>query len=310
MIPTTRRAEKNLGFFDVLSILVAVLLPASVLLFFLCNARPKFRFSTFADLFSHDRFEACAPPSMNSPQDVRSRIWKDLAKVALPDSRFHLNFAEVIPDFVGSHAATNAIVNLPAYQKCRYAFVTPDNCLVELRRRMLEAGITLIVSTYGIYRGFVLLERANVPQGFELYAAWLDGLEHFGRSTTLAELRQHGRFDLMVTGASAVSLNGVRFGKGHGFFDLEWGMFTELGLADECTPVVAVVHDVQVVPEKLLPSPTDILVDWIATPTRIIEVQERGPRPRGIKWELLTPAQIQATPPLQELWSRRPEARS
>jgi hypothetical protein len=100
-------------------------------------------------------------------------------------------------------------------------------------------------------------------EGHELYAAWLDGLEHFGRPISLAEIAERGRFDLMVTGASAVSMEGVRFGKGHGFFDLEWGMFTDLGIVDEATPVVAVVHDVQVVEERLFPSPTDIIVDKI-----------------------------------------------
>lgn len=39
-------------------------------------------------------------------------------------------------------------------------------------------------------------------------------------------------------------MEGVRFGKGHGFFDLEWGMFSDLKLVDENPPVVAVVHDV------------------------------------------------------------------
>ena len=110
-----------------------------------------------------------------------------------------------------------------------------------------------------------------------------------------------GRFDFMVTGASAVSVDGVRFGKGHGFFDLEWGMFTDLGLADDATPVVAAVHDVQVVEDKLHPSDTDILVDMIATPTRMIEVAQRGKRPRGIKWDLLSRETIESTPPLREL---------
>jgi 5-formyltetrahydrofolate cyclo-ligase len=105
----------------------------------------------------------------------------------------------------------------------------------------------------------------------------------------------------MVTGASAVSLDGVRFGKGHGFFDLEWGMFTDIGIVDEKTPVVAVVHDVQVVEDKLVPSETDILVDYIATPTRLISVEKRGRRPHGVKWELLDPEQIASTPPIQEL---------
>jgi 5-formyltetrahydrofolate cyclo-ligase len=245
---------------------------------------------------------------MKPAQVLREEVWKKLTKVALPDSRFHLNFAEFIPDFVGSQDATSRIQQLTAYQRCRYAFVTPDNCLVELRRRMIEAGITLLVSTYGIYRGFILLEPQNVPKGFELCAAWLDGLEHFGRPIKLAELPALGKFDLMVTGASAVSTNGVRFGKGHGFFDLEWGMFTELDLADQTTPVIAGVHDVQVVEEALEPSETDILVDWIATPTRLLEVKERAPRPRGIKWELLSEAQLAATPPLRELKGMEPSS--
>ncbi len=140
-----------------------------------------------------------------------------------------------------------------------------------------------------------------VPKGLELYAAWLDGLEHFGRTITLEEIAQRGRFDIMVTGASAVSRDGVRFGKGHGFFDLEWGMFTDLGLADETSPVVAIVHEVQVVEDKLHPSSTDILVDYIATPSAMLTVKRQHRRPSGVKWDLLEPEQITATPPLQEL---------
>ncbi|HWJ72342.1 MAG TPA: 5-formyltetrahydrofolate cyclo-ligase [Kaistia sp.] len=237
---------------------------------------------------------------MSRAKIVRERIWEKLRPVAKPDSRFHLDFAEVIPDFEGSAAATDRLVAQSFYQAGSYAFITPDNGLVDLRRRMLEAGKTLVVSTYGIYRGFYLLEPAMVPPGQALFAAWLDGLEHFGRPISLAEIADRGRFDFMVTGASAVSLDGVRFGKGHGFFDLEWGMFTEIGIVDEATPVAAMVHDVQIVEETLVPSETDILVDAIATPTRFLEVK-RATRPRGIKWEMLTPEQIAATPPLVEL---------
>ena len=241
---------------------------------------------------------------MSRAQLIRQQIWEKLRPVAKPDSRFHLNFAEYIPDFDGSGQATDRLVAQPFYQEGRYAFVTPDNGLADLRRRMLDGGKTLVVSTYGIYRGFVLLEASKVPTGQSQFAATLDGLEHFGTPIALAALAARGRFDFMVTGASAVSLNGVRFGKGHGFFDLEWGMFTDIGIADEETAVTAVVHDVQVVEESLVPSDTDILVDHIATPTRFITAS-RAPRPRGIKWDLLQPEQLAATPPLLELKAMR-----
>ncbi len=238
---------------------------------------------------------------MSKSRIIRQQIWSRLADVARPDTRFHLNFAEVIPDFEGSEAATDHVAAMPAFAASRFAFVTPDNCLVDLRRRMIAAGQPFVMSTYGICRGFLLMDPGMVPPGAALYAAWLDGMEHFARPVTLADIAARGRFDLMVTGASAVSVDGVRFGKGHGFFDLEWGMFTDLGLADQETPVVAVVHDCQIVEEKLTPSETDILVDHIATPTRLLHVERRARRPQGVKWDLLDPGQIADTPPLQEL---------
>ncbi len=242
---------------------------------------------------------------MTTTEAVRQMIRRRLMEVARPDSRFHLDFAEFIPDFVGSDRALARVRELPCYRTGRYAFITPDNCLAALRTRMLRDGKSMVVSTYGIYRGFVLLEPDMVPEGQESFAGWLDGLEHFGRPVTMAEIAARGAFDFMVTGASAVSLNGVRFGKGHGFFDLEWGMFTDLGVADERTPVVAVVHDVQVVEDTLSPSPTDIIVDYIAAPDTLHEATRDNPRPRGVKWELLSAESIEATPPLEELQALR-----
>jgi 5-formyltetrahydrofolate cyclo-ligase len=238
---------------------------------------------------------------MSTLRLVRQKIWPRLQRVALPDSRFNLRFSEVIPDFAGSDNAVDRIASLPAWRTGAYAFVAPDNSLVSLRRRMIEEGITLVVATYGIARGFILLDPATIPQGHARYAAWLDGLEHFGQPFTLEALAARGRFDLMVTGASAVTTQGVRFGKGHGFFDLEWGMFSDLGIVDESTPVATVVHDVQVVEDALYPSSTDVLVDLIATPTRTIDVRRARPRPRGIAWDTLEPEIIDSIPPLREL---------
>jgi 5-formyltetrahydrofolate cyclo-ligase len=140
-----------------------------------------------------------------------------------------------------------------------------------------------------------------VPDGDAKYAAWLDGMEHFGRPIKLDEIAQGRKFDFLVTGASAVSKNGVRFGKGHGFFDLEWGMFTDVGVVDEKTVIAAVIHECQLVEEDLTPSETDILVDYIVTPMELHRVLNRVQRPSGIKWSLLNNDQIQDTPPIQEL---------
>jgi 5-formyltetrahydrofolate cyclo-ligase len=232
---------------------------------------------------------------------IRQQIWTKLRDVAKPDTRFDMNFAEVIPDFVGSEVATDRIMEMQECKDAEFLFITPDNCLVDLRRRLIEAEKPFFMSTYGIYRGFLLIEPGMVPKGAELYAAWLDGMEHFGRPISLEDIAKRSKIDFLVTGASAVSVDGVRFGKGHGFFDLEWGMFTDLGLVGEDTSVVATVHDCQVVNEKLHPSDTDILVDHIVTPGKLHTVERRAKRPHGVIWDLLEPAQIRQTPPLQEL---------
>ncbi|MFZ4639111.1 MAG: 5-formyltetrahydrofolate cyclo-ligase [Nodosilinea sp.] len=135
--------------------------------------------------------------------------------------------------------------------------------MTALREQALRDGKTLVVSTYGIYRGFVLLEPEGISPAEMPLASWLDGMEIYGRPITLAEIALRGQFDALVTGASAVSLEGLRFGKGHGFFDLEWGMFSATGAVVESTPIAAFVHDVQVVETPLTPGRTDVAVDWI-----------------------------------------------
>ncbi len=237
---------------------------------------------------------------MAGSDGIRAQVWGHLKEVAYPDSRFHLNFAEYIPDFVGSNQALEQLINLPVYQQSDFLFITPDNCLTALREQALLDNKTIVVSTYGIYRGLVRLSRELVPMGEERFASWLDGLEYYGRPVTLRELTGK-KFDLLVTGASAVSRDGIRFGKGHGFFDLEWGMFRDIGAVDAETPVVAFVHEVQVVDETLTPGPTDTIVDYIVTPATVMEVPRTRTRPTGIRWDLLEPEMLATIPPLQEL---------
>ncbi len=239
--------------------------------------------------------------AMSNTRIVRHKIWTRLAAVAKPDARFHFDFEAFIPDFEGSAVATDRLFALPFMEKAELVFVAPDNSLVEARRRLIAAGVPIIVSTFNIQRGFRLIAPGSVPKGQEGFAAWTDGLEHFGVPVTLAEITQLGRFTAMITGASAISPEGVRFGKGHVYFDMEWGLFSEIGLVSETTPIATVVHDVQVVDQRIYSSPDDVLIDAILTPTRHIDTHRRSPRPRGLRWKLLEPEVIDTIPPLKEL---------
>jgi 5-formyltetrahydrofolate cyclo-ligase len=233
---------------------------------------------------------------------VRMQVWAELRRVGRPDSRFHWDFSSFIPDYEGSDRSAQRVQQLPAWQEARAIFITPDNNLEPVRRLALENGLPFVMSTYGIERGFLALDSADVPAEDRGWAATLDGMERFARPITLAELRQRDPFDLLVTGASAISIDGIRFGKGHGYFDLEWAIFCEAGIVAPDAVVVAVGHDCQVVDIELPASPLDTRVDLIVTPTRTLPVRDgMGHQMGHVVWSELDPDTERRIPPLAEL---------
>ena len=93
-------------------------------------------------------------------------------------------------------------------------------------------------------------------------------------------------------------------GKGEGFAELEWGILSLMGNLDPAScPVVTSVHDCQVVddmPEGQL-TKHDVPVDIIVTPTRVIRVTDRVPKPSGVYWDLLSPQKLSQIKVLQQL---------
>ena len=140
----------------------------------------------------------------------------------------------------------------------------------------------------------------------EEIASLLDGVSRYWKHQTLAQLKEAvGHIDMMVTGASAITPSGIRFGKGHGYFDLEYAMLSTVGLCDETTAIVGAGHDVQVVDVDVTVEDYDTAIDYIVTPTRLIETRHEYPRPsKGIIWSRLAPGMREQIPPIQELWCK------
>jgi 5-formyltetrahydrofolate cyclo-ligase len=209
-----------------------------------------------------------------------------------------------IPDFEGSEDCATRVRGLAAYRDSSCVFITPDNATEHLRRFAILDGKTVAMTTYAIARGFLLLEPDMVPPGEERYAATLDGMDRLARSVTLAELAARGPIGLLATGGSAVATNGVRFGKGHGYFDLEWALLCEVGAVDDRSEIVDLVHDCQVVVDDLAGLAHDAPVDWIATPTQLTRAVPSKKRPNGqVFWDLLESSPLESTPPVVELRS-------
>jgi 5-formyltetrahydrofolate cyclo-ligase len=121
-----------------------------------------------------------------------------------------------------------------------------------------------------------------------------------GKPVTLADIMKLPRLEYLITGTGAINEEGVRFIKGHGFFDAEWGMLYKIGKIDTSTPA-ALVHDCQVLKETLYPDVFDTVVDVIFTPTRTLEVKHPHKPTCSILWERLDPHMLATIPPLQEL---------
>ena len=238
---------------------------------------------------------------MDHKASVRERVWNELREVAIPDSRFHFDFGEFIADFEGSAEAVARLTAHRYYQDAEIIFIAPDNCIEQLRLQALRDGKTVLMTTYSIKRGFWLLDPKRIDAGDYEKAAMLDGMERLALPVTLEDIARLPSVDYLVTGTGAINHQGVRFGKGHGFFDVEWAMLYTLKRITASTPAAAVVHDCQMLDETLYPDVFDTVVDAVFTPTRTIEVDSPQKPTCGILWDRLDAQMYETIPPLQEL---------
>lgn len=141
-----------------------------------------------------------------------------------------------------------------------------------------------------------------IPEGNWEIASLLDGMEKVGRHVSLAEIRDvASHIDLMVTGTGAINHSGLRFGKGHGFFDLEWAILRTIGVVDQTTKTVAVVHECQVLDEELRGEEWDTGCDFIITNERVIKTVNSSKPTCGIIWDKLEKSMLKNIEPLREL---------
>ncbi len=237
---------------------------------------------------------------------ARIMVWENLRKVARADSRYGWDFNEFIPDYIGSEAGADLLIETDIYKNSEVIFVTPDANLERFREYIIRDKKTLLMTSHGIRRGIFVIRPGDVPEGKEDLASVLDGAHRYWHPITLAQIKEQiGHIDMLITGASAITYSGIRFGKGHGYFDLEWAMFWEIGVVDQDTPVFGAGHDCQVVDIELEVAPHDTAIDYIVTPTQIIKTRGEYPKPtHGVIWSMLAESMMREIPPVHELWDK------
>lgn len=209
-----------------------------------------------------------------------------------------------IPNFKGAAEAAKRLFDLAPWRDARRIKVNPDSPQAYVRAEALRRGIVVYVPTPKLAGGFKRLDPARIPAEAAFEAAKRSNWERWADDVPLDELPQ---MDAIVAGSVAVTRDGRRAGKGAGYSDLEFAMLMELG--HEPVPVATTVHEVQIV-DSFPVEPIDQPLAAIATPERAFETSSTLPPPRGIDWERLTEADLEAMPVVRELFRRTKQGRT
>jgi len=183
----------------------------------------------------------------------------------------------------------------PIFKDVRCIKANPDSPQRYVREAALRRGITVIVPTPRLKGGFKKFDPAKIPVDKYAEAANLSTSDRWAEEVPLKALPG---IDLIVTGSVAVTPDGRRCGKGHGYGDLEYAIYRELGHPP--VAVVTTVHPLQVL-NGFPADPHDLPVSLIVTPDEVIEVAHPPPPPAGVDWERLPARALREMPVLASL---------
>ena len=218
-------------------------------------------------------------------------------------ARFPFPIDDRIPNFVGAEAAAARAALLPEWRAARRLKCNPDAPQRPVRLCALRDGkiVFMAVPRLRAERCFIELDPRRLG-GRLPEASTIGGATKLGEPVGPDAL---GRIDLVVAGSVAVNASGRRLGKGGGYSDLEWALARELEVVTARTPVLTTVHELQIVRAAIPVTSHDVPVDLIVTPERVIRPRARRAKPRGIRWDELSAAQIAAMPVIARLATRR-----
>ncbi len=238
--------------------------------------------------------EGAAYPSKES---ARRSVWDALQAECA--ARFPYPPHGRIPNFAGAERAAKRLLDHPRLQGLRAIKANPDAPQRPFREEALRRGIVLYMPTPRLRAGFYRLDPSSIPDQSLKEAASLSRGRRWAEELPLAELGTD--LDLVVTGSVAVTSEGKRCGKGHGFGDLEYALLRELG--HPALPVATTVHPLQVV-AGFPADPFDLPVSLFATPVESVEVPDPPPAPTGIDWQALPEEALDEMPILAGLWDQ------
>jgi len=140
-----------------------------------------------------------------------------------------------IPNFKGSEEAALRLRTVEEYSRANVVLCNPDSPQRPVREIVLRDGKVLVVATPRLSRGFVAIEGPKDPA----YASTIKGFMELGRPVKPGDYE----IDVFVAGSVAVDLEGYRLGKGTGYSDVEFKLWSDAGSITDKTLRVTTVHD-------------------------------------------------------------------
>lgn len=236
----------------------------------------------------------------DAKQDVREYVWERLSEVGV--ARFPFPPTGRIPNFSGAEQAARRLSEQEVFQGAEIIKINPDSPQRPVREVALRRGKTVLVPTPRLRGGFLIFDPETIDDSDIRDATMISRWEPFARTLALDEVP---KVDLIVTGCVAVTGEGKRAGKGHGYSDLEYAILRELGYPP--APVVTTVHDEQVVDDFPVEA-HDLALSMVVTPTEVFEVKKEVAGPDGIDWSLLSDEDLEAMPVLRQVKNRSSDA--
>jgi len=202
------------------------------------------------------------------------------------------------PHFVGAEKASIRTAVLDEFIAAKVVMVSPG--VAVLSDTVLSQGKMLVAPAPGLREDKVLQEVVLNNQEI------VEGKRH--QKYLRKGIDNHINIDVLVVGSMLVDKAGRRMGKkwDQGGVEFVMGRLFE----QKKLVVITIVHDCQVVehiPDPMF-SAMDVPVDIIVTPTRVIRVKDRLPKPRDILWNKVTESMLQDMPLLKAAWIKDKES--
>jgi 5-formyltetrahydrofolate cyclo-ligase len=236
---------------------------------------------------------------------IRERIWQRMTQqgVALFPGAYGRT-----PAFRGEAEAAQRLRATELWRRAERVLVLGEPVLAPVREAAVDDGKVLVVPDLSCEdRGWVLEVQPfqlDPEQAREAARVAGSGAQPLVCGTCCLRGKDVAPVDLMVIGAVGVDRRGNRVGRGMGGADLVYALGRARGFLTAETPVVVLVHPLQLFDEPTDREATDLPIDYIVTPAGIIPIETVVMRPKGLHPSMITPRRLAEFPGLRQLLER------